>query len=113
LMKMGNFATIGANAPKNLIHVIMDNGVHDSTGGQTTASAHTDFAEIALACGYRFAATTDDLKGFTQVFSRARNANGPTLIHAKIKVGSIKNLGRPTLRPENVARRFQTFILNG
>ncbi len=113
LMKMGNLATIGANAPKNLMHVIMDNGVHDSTGGQTTVSAHTDFAEIALACGYRFAATTDDLKGFIRVFSKTININGPTLIHAKIKAGSIEKLGRPTLRPETVARRFQTFITNG
>src|SRR3546814_4314128 len=53
LMKMGSMATIGAEAPANLIHILLDNGVHDSTGGQQTASPGVDFARVALACGYR------------------------------------------------------------
>ena len=110
LMKMGNLATIGANSPKNLIHIILDNGVHDSTGGQATVSTHIDFAQVAISCGYRFAATTDDLAGFTKTFSEATQADGPTLIHAKITAGSIEGLGRPTLQPREVARRFQAFI---
>ena len=111
LMKMGNLATIGANAPKNLMHIVLDNGVHDSTGGQATVSSHINFAKVALACGYRFAATTDSLMGFTDAYAEACEKNGPTLIHAKICPGSIKNLGRPTLKPEDVARRFKAFIL--
>ncbi len=110
LMKMGSLATIGANSPKNLIHVILDNGVHDSTGGQATVSPHVNFAQVALACGYRFAATTDSLMGFTDAFSEARKNKGPALIHAKISPGSIEGLGRPTLKPEDVARRFKAFI---
>ena len=110
LMKMGNLATIGANSPRNLIHIILDNGVHDSTGGQATVSTHIDFAQVAIACGYRFAATTDDLAGFAKTFSEATQADGPTLIHAKITAGSIEGLGRPTLQPREVARRFQAFI---
>ncbi len=110
LMKMGSLATIGANSPKNLFHVILDNGVHDSTGGQATVSPHVNFAQVALACGYRFAATTDSLMGFTDAFSEARKNKGPTLIHAKINPGSIEGLGRPTLKPEDVARRFKAFI---
>ena len=110
LMKMGTLATIGANSPKNLIHVILDNGVHDSTGGQATVSPHINFAQVAIACGYRFANTTDSLKGFSEAFSEAIGNNGPTLIHAKINSGSIEGLGRPTLKPEDVARRFQAFV---
>ncbi|WP_410965891.1 thiamine pyrophosphate-dependent enzyme, partial [Salmonella sp. SAL4438] len=49
LMKLGSFATIGAYAPANLIHVVLDNGVHDSTGGQPTVSPGVDFAGVALA----------------------------------------------------------------
>jgi phosphonopyruvate decarboxylase len=52
LMKLGAMATIGARAPGNLVHIVLDNGVHDSTGGQATVSAGVDFAGIALACGY-------------------------------------------------------------
>ncbi|MEE2999296.1 MAG: phosphonopyruvate decarboxylase [Pseudomonadota bacterium] len=112
LMKMGNLATIGANSPKNLIHIILDNGVHDSTGGQATVSPHINFAHIGIACGYRFTATTDNLMGFTEAFSEVCKRNGPTLIHAKINAGSIEPLGRPTIKPEDVARRFQSFVTN-
>ena len=51
LMKMGSLATIGAQAPGNLTHIVLDNGVHDSTGGQATASLIVNFARVALACG--------------------------------------------------------------
>jgi phosphonopyruvate decarboxylase len=110
LMKMGSLGTIGANAPQNLTHVILDNGVHDSTGGQATVSPHVDFAQVALACGYRFAATTDGLSGFGEALTTAKENAGPSLIHAKINTGSIDNLGRPTVKPEDVARRFQKFV---
>ncbi|MEE8500946.1 MAG: phosphonopyruvate decarboxylase, partial [Kiloniellales bacterium] len=53
LMKLGAFATIGAQGPENLVHLVLDNGIHDSTGGQATVSANVDFARVALACGYR------------------------------------------------------------
>ena len=52
LMKLGALATIGAHAPGNLIHAVLDNGVHDSTGGQATVSPNVDFATVAQACGY-------------------------------------------------------------
>ena len=52
LMKLGAFGTIGAQGSENLIHVLLDNGVHDSTGGQPTVSPNVDFAGIAVAAGY-------------------------------------------------------------
>ncbi len=64
LMKLGNLATIGAYHLGNLLHIVLDNGVHDSTGGQATVSASVDFAAIALACGYRYAASCRSLAGF-------------------------------------------------
>ena len=113
LMKMGSLATIGAYAPENLIHVVLDNGVHDSTGGQATVSPHVDFAQVALACGYRQAATTDTLAGFGEALAKVSENSNPSLIHAKINTGSIDNLGRPTVAPEDIARRFQKFITKG
>jgi phosphonopyruvate decarboxylase len=110
LMKMGNFATIGAAGPKNLVHVVLDNGVHDSTGGQSTVSASVDFAGVALACGYASAASVDDLDGFAQALKQALAAPGPHVIHLRIKPGAADNLGRPTVKPEEVARRFKTFL---
>lgn len=110
LMKLGTMATVGAQSPKNLIHVILDNGVHDSTGGQATVSSIVDFARVALACGYRSGNLTDDLESFSQAFGDALRNDGPHLIHARIAPGSLDELGRPTVKPPEVARRFKQFL---
>jgi phosphonopyruvate decarboxylase len=111
LMKLGTFATIGAYGPRNLIHVLLDNGVHDSTGGQATVSASVDFAAIALACGYRYAASCASLDGFEAAFRAAAAHGGPAMIHLRIAPGSIEKLGRPTVKPADVARRFRDFVM--
>ena len=110
LMKMGNMATIGVKAPKNLVHVLLDNGVHDSTGGQVTAAGGVDFAQIALACGYASAAAADDLDGFRCGLNAAYGNEGPHMIHIRIQPGSLEQLGRPTVSPDAVARRFKAFL---
>ncbi|HEU5442995.1 MAG TPA: phosphonopyruvate decarboxylase, partial [Steroidobacteraceae bacterium] len=60
LMRLGAFATLGAYGPPNLRHLLLDNGVHDSTGGQATVSPSVSFAEVAAACGYASSLETDD-----------------------------------------------------
>lgn len=110
LMKLGSFATIGAYAPANLIHVLLDNGAHDSTGGQATVSPVVDFASVALACGYRLAASCDTLQGFGTAFGEAVASPGPSLVHMRIAPGSMDKLGRPTVKPYEVARRFRAFL---
>ena len=110
LMKMGTLATIGAYAPRNLLHVLLDNGTHDSTGGQATVSESVDFAAIALACGYPHAFAADTLKGFQAAFQEAASLAGPTFLHLRIRPGSLNKLGRPTVKPADVARRFRTFV---
>ncbi|WP_376087490.1 phosphonopyruvate decarboxylase [Roseomonas sp. CCTCC AB2023176] len=109
LMKMGTFATIGAYAPRNLVHVVLDNGVHDSTGGQPTVSPSVDFAMVALACGYRLGVSCASLDGFEAAL-RESLGQGPALIHLRIAPGSIAKLGRPTVKPAEVARRFRAFL---
>jgi phosphonopyruvate decarboxylase len=110
LMKLGSFATIGAYAPANLIHVVLDNGVHDSTGGQPTVSSSVDFAGVALACGYRHAISCATLDQFAPAYRLAAAGPKPALVHARIARGSMSKLGRPTIAPANVARRFRAFL---
>jgi phosphonopyruvate decarboxylase len=110
LMKLGAFATVGAQAPANLTHIVLDNGVHDSTGGQPTVSAGVDFARIAVACGYRAGYHCDSLAGFERAWAAAARAGGPSLIHLRIRPGSLEKLGRPTVTPPEVARRFRAFV---
>ncbi len=110
LMKLGSLATIGAYQPAGLVHVLLDNGVHDSTGGQATVSPVVDFAGVALACGYRRAFVCDSAAGFAAAFSQALAGEGPVLVHARISPGSLEKLGRPTIAPHEVAQRFRTFL---
>ncbi|MCQ8242134.1 phosphonopyruvate decarboxylase [Rhizosaccharibacter radicis] len=110
LMKLGSFATIGAYRPRNLVHVVLDNETHDSTGGQATVSASVEFAEVARACGYALAIKADDEAGFERGMRAALAADGPVLLHARIAPGSMKVLGRPTVAPHEVARRFKRFL---
>jgi len=110
LMKMGSLATIGAQAPASLVHVVLDNGVHDSTGGQATVSEGVDFADVALACGYASGASCDSVSGVERAVLAALAAPGPHLVHVRIAPGSMAKLGRPTISPPEVARRFREFL---
>lgn len=110
LMKLGSLATIGAQSPPNLVHILLDNEVHDSTGGQATVSASVDFATVALAAGYGYAARVDDAAGFARAWGEARATRRPAMIHVKIAPGSLATLGRPTVKPHAVAARFRAFL---
>ena len=110
LMKLGTLGTIGAYAPKNLIHIVFDNGAYESTGGQPTVSPSVDFAGAAIACGYLRAYACDDLAGFETAVSAALELPGPHLIHMRVSRGTIDGLGRPKITPVDVARRFKAFL---
>lgn len=112
LMKMGALATIGYYQPKNLLHIILDNEQHDSTGGQQTVSSTTHFAAIAAACNYRRAIATDNPADLPAIIRDARAQEGPTLLHVKIRPGSPSELGRPTIKPFEVKDRFMQFLSN-
>jgi phosphonopyruvate decarboxylase len=110
LMKLGNMATIGAQRPGNLVHVLLDNGLHESTGGQATVSAGVDFAAIAVACGYRKAIRADGPAGFETGLAQCLATPGPNLLHVRLAPGAMDNLGRPTVTPVEVAQRFKAFL---
>jgi phosphonopyruvate decarboxylase len=113
LMKLGAFATIGAEADANLVHVVLDNGVHDSTGGQATVSPIVDFAGVAHACNYGLSLSADSRASFEAALKQALarpSGSGPVMIHLRIAPGSLSPLGRPTVRPRDVARRFRDFV---
>jgi phosphonopyruvate decarboxylase len=105
LMRMGNFATVGGYGGSNFTHVVLDNEVHDSTGGQPTVSAGVRFTEIAAACGYRSVFSGDDPGLIDRVVGNP-SVFGPRLLHLKIRPGTSERLPRPALPPEDVAARL-------
>jgi phosphonopyruvate decarboxylase len=110
LMKMGSLATIGFYQPENLLHIILDNEVHDSTGGQQTASPTVRFAQVAAAANYRTAFGVDRRGEVRDAVRELRHRPGPSLLHVKIRAGSPKKLGRPTVKPHEVKERFSAFL---
>jgi phosphonopyruvate decarboxylase len=108
LMRMGSLATIACHGRDNLIHVVLDNGVHDSTGAQRTLSGAVDL--VAAANGYGQVHECATLDQFAAALSAALAGPGPSLVHLRIKSGSIQRLGRPKVTPEEVARRFRAFL---
>ena len=109
LMRMGNLATIGAYRPPNLLHVLLDNEVHDSTGGQATVARDISFAAIAAACGYAKVSEGDDLSLLDEAL-QGRNGVGPVFVHLKIAPGVAATPPRPGLAPADVLRRLMKHI---
>lgn len=110
LMKMGSLSTIGHYLPKNLIHICFDNNSYESTGGQPTTANTTDFAKVALACGYKTAVKIYRLNGFEAILSNLKMNENPKLIHIKIKSGSIEGLQRPKETPEEMRDNLRKFL---
>jgi phosphonopyruvate decarboxylase len=110
LMKLGTLATIGFYQPSNLLHIVLDNETHDSTGGQQTASGIVRFAALAAAANYRSAFAGDCPEEIREAVRLLRRRAGPSLLHVKIKPGSPANLGRPTVAPHEVKERFSQFL---
>jgi phosphonopyruvate decarboxylase len=111
MMRMGGMASVGRWRPSNLVHILLDNGAHDSTGGQSTGSEAIDFIKIAEGTGYKNIFGTDNLNDLKKYLSEKIGDNdGPTFVHFKMKLGSPKTLGRPTVTPEQVATRFKKYF---
>jgi phosphonopyruvate decarboxylase len=105
LMRLGAFATVGAYGPSNLWHLLLDNGVHDSTGAQATVSPNVAFAEIAAACGYAAALDTDTL-GRISEWLEAPRLDGPRFARLLTRPGSPADLPRPSVTPVDVKSRL-------
>jgi phosphonopyruvate decarboxylase len=105
LMRLGAFATVGAYGPVNLQHLLLDNGAHDSTGGQATVSPHVSFAQVAAACGYASALETDDVGQMTG-WLNAPPQNGPRFARLLTRAGTPRELPRPSITPVEVKTRL-------
>jgi len=109
LMRMGNFATVGHYAGKNLVHILLDNEVHESTGAQATVSATVDFAAVAHACNYPLVSRGQDPAVLDDLFN-AGHPHGPRFAHLKIRSGTADGLPRPDIAPEQVLQRLMHHI---
>jgi phosphonopyruvate decarboxylase len=112
LMRMGSLATNGYYAPQNMLHILLDNNTHDSTGGQSTVSHNVNFVDIAAACGYSKSIYIHNLEELEYCMKDWKRNKSLTFLYMKIAKGSIEGLGRPKMKPHEVKERLKVF-LNG
>lgn len=108
LMRMGAQATLGYERPPNLLHILFDNGIHESTGGQATVSRSVDFCAVAAGCGYprtSRVSTPDELAAIL-----AEDSGGLHFVHVPTVPGVKSPLPRPDLAPHQVAERLRAFL---
>lgn len=115
LMHMGSMSVVGHQAPVNLLHVILDNGAHESTGGQPTTSSTTSFADVAGALGYRSHKECDTMEGLRQALSQALASPGPHLCSVRTapRTGPVPPRATNALTPEGIRDRFASFLQEG
>ncbi|MBR2275542.1 MAG: phosphonopyruvate decarboxylase [Lachnospiraceae bacterium] len=110
LMHMGSLAVIGSVKPENLIHIVLNNGAHETVGGMPTAAEKLDVTGVAESCGYEYVASVSDMESLKKVLSSARENRRLTLIEVKCAIGSRGDLGRPTTAAQDNKRNFMEYL---
>ena len=110
LMHMGAMGTIGSTKPKNLIHVVLNNGAHESVGGMPTVAGNIHFAEMAKYCGYSNTVNIDSYEDLEIELERVAKTSGVCYVEIKCSIGSRNDLGRPTTTPIDNKQHFMDYI---
>ena len=112
LMHMGAMAVIGANKPGNLVHIVINNGAHETVGGMPTVAEAIDLSAIAKGCGYEYAVSVQDFTALDSELSAAKQRKALTFIEVKTAIGSRNDLGRPTSTPIYNKGEFMRYLSN-
>lgn len=110
LMHMGSMAVLGTNAPSNLVHVIINNGAHETVGGMPTVAGQVDIVAAAKACGYPNAVSVDNFNGLDKELKLAKNKNELSMIEVKCSIGAREDLGRPTTTAIENKENFMGYL---
>lgn len=108
LMHMG--ALLHSAQQANLIHVVLDNGVHDSVGGQPTGFRDIDVQGLSRSLGYHRYIRVENPDEMAAALMKIRALSGSVLIHAMCEPGHRSDLGRPELTPLESKKRFMEFL---
>jgi len=106
LMNLGSLTTIGSLKPKNLIHVVFDNSVHESTGSQPTNTNFVSIEKIAKACNYNHTFTVSTENSFEKILQKIKKLKGPIMIVVKIQRSNGKKSARINYEPIEIKERF-------
>lgn len=110
IMHMGALALIGSQGPANFRHIVLNNGAHESVGGQPTVGFHIDICAMARACGYRQTVLARTKEEMGQGLQLLVAASGPALLEVRLNCNVRQDLGRPTTSPLENKHAFMDFI---
>lgn len=110
IMHMGSLAINGTSNCKNFKHIILNNGSHESVGGQPTVGKKINFVKIAKSCGYREAKKVSKYDELKEAIDWISSEDGPVLLEIIIKNGSRENLGRPKESLSELKKKFMNNI---
>lgn len=110
LMHMGAIAVIGSIAPANLVHLIINNGAHETVGGMPTVASKIDFAQNATSCGYPYAVSVDTYSDLDRELAVVKQKKELCLIDIKCNMESRTDLGRPTTSAIENKERFMKYL---
>ncbi len=110
LMHMGSMAVLGTNAPKNMVHVIINNGAHETVGGMPTVASKIDLVSIAKACGYPNAVCVDSFEALDQELEAAKDRDELSMIEVKCSIGAREDLSRPTTTALENKKNFMVYL---
>jgi phosphonopyruvate decarboxylase len=110
IMHMGSMAIVADKKPKNFVHVVFNNGAHDSVGGQPTVGLKINLPAIAKAVGYKSTISVDNKEELENQLSNLAVQDGPVLVEVKVKKGNRKDLGRPTTTPKENKNALMGFL---
>ena len=112
IMHMGSLATVGMTKPKNFKHILINNKVHESVGGQHTAAAFINMPELAKANGYKTIFTVDEKSQLKDILPRFIDSKGPSFLELFTQPGSRNDLGRPKNKLTDYKKIFMKYIKN-
>ena len=114
IMHMGSMAIVASKAAKNYIHVVFNNGAHDSVGGQPTVGLQIDIPAIATAVGYKHVYSVDNKEDLNKLLTSSlfhqTSSDGPVFLEIRVKKGNRKDLGRPTTTPIQNKEALMNFL---
>lgn len=110
IMHMGNMAIVASKHPKNYVHVVFNNGAHDSVGGQPTVGLKIDLPSVAKSVGYKETYSVDNMGKLKSILPSIAKAEGPVFLQVCVKKGNRKDLGRPTTTPIQNKEALMKFL---
>jgi phosphonopyruvate decarboxylase len=110
IMHMGSMAIVGQMKPKNYVHVVFNNGAHDSVGGQPTVGLKINLPQIAKSCGYEYVFDVESENALAETLQKIQTIDGLVFVQVCVRKGNRKDLGRPTTTPIQNKEALMTFL---